>query len=175
MKASLNLGLSYELRAAFAETLSTTIVKEKRNNTVSVLNGFWMGGFTSGEGCFFVNIFKSAHHKVGYQVRLEFELAQHIRDELLMESFTSFFNCGVISRYSKDMVKFRCTKLSDISTIIIPFFKQYLPEGNKMKDFEDFCKVAEFLENKYHLTEEGLQKIRDIKARMNSARRNFLS
>lgn len=41
------------------------------------------------EGSFFVNIFKSSHHKVGYQVRQEFELAQHIRDELLMASFTS--------------------------------------------------------------------------------------
>jgi hypothetical protein len=101
-----------------------------------------MAGFTSGEGSFFVNIFKSAHHKVGYQIRLEFEIAQHIRDGLLMLGFTNFFGCGIISRYSNEneMVKFRCTKFSDISTIIIPFFKEYLPEGNKIKDFKDFCK-----------------------------------
>lgn len=130
-----------------------------------------MAGFTSGEGSFFVNIFKSAHHKVGYQIRLEFEIAQHIRDELLMLGFTKFFGCGIISRYSNEMVKFRCTKFSDLSTIIIPFFKEYLPEGNKIKDFEDFCKVGELMENKAHLTEEGLNQIREIKARMNSFRK----
>jgi len=130
-----------------------------------------MAGFTSGEGSFFVNIFKSSHHKVGFQIRLEFEIAQHIRDELLMLSFTKFFGCGIISRYSKDMVKFRCTKFSDISTKIIPFFKEYLPEGNKIKDFQDFCKVAELFENNAHLTEEGLNQIREIKARMNSFRK----
>lgn len=136
-----------------------------------------MAGFTCkarGDGSFFVNIFKSSHHKDGYQVRLEFEHAQHIRDELLTVSFTSFFNCGIISRYSEDMVKFRCTKFSDISTKIIPFFKVYLPEGIKRLDFQDFCKVAELLENKAHLTElrsgGGLNQIRVIKAGMNSFR-----
>ena len=54
------------------------------------------GGGGGGEGSFFVNIFKSSHYKVGYLVRLIFEIArsptvvrsatQHIRDELLMAS-----------------------------------------------------------------------------------------
>lgn len=88
-----------------------------------------------------------------------------------MLSFTKFFGCGIISRYSKDMVKFRCTKFSDISTKIIPFFIEYLPEGNKIKDFQDFCKVAELFENNAHLTEEGFNQIREIKARMNSFRK----
>lgn len=123
MKARLNWGLSDELKTAFAETFSTTSIIKRILNKEPVPNGIWMAGFTSGEGSFFVNIFKSPHHKVGFQIRLEFEIAQHIRDELLMLSFTKFFGCGIISRFSKDMVKFRCTKFSDISTKIIPFFK----------------------------------------------------
>ncbi len=92
-----------------------------------------MVGFTSGVGSFFVNIFKSAHHKVGYQIRLELEIAQHIRDELLRLGFTKFFGCGIISRYSNEMVKFRCTKFSDISTIIIPFLKNIYLKVTKLK------------------------------------------
>jgi hypothetical protein len=130
-----------------------------------------MAGFTSGEGSFFVNIFKSTHHKVGYQVRLEFEIAQHIHDELLMANFTSFFNCGIVSKYNENAVKFICTKFSGISTKIIPFFKEYLPDGIKLLDFQYFCKVAELFENKAHLTEEGFNKIRAIKANMNSLRK----
>jgi hypothetical protein len=35
--------------------------------------------------------------------------------------------------------------------------------GIKYKDFEDFCKVAKLMQNKAHLTEEGLNQIRQIK------------
>nr|YP_010390816.1 LAGLIDADG endonuclease [Fusarium brasilicum]UPX01610.1 LAGLIDADG endonuclease [Fusarium brasilicum]UPX01662.1 LAGLIDADG endonuclease [Fusarium brasilicum] len=175
MKSSLNLGLSDEIQDAFAETLSTNPNQERSwNPAESIPHGMWMAGFTSGEGSFFVNIFKSTHHRVGYQVRLGFEIAQHIRDELTMATFTSFFNCGIISRYSEDMVKYRCTKFSDLNTLIIPFFKEYLPLGNKLLDFEDFGKVALLLDNKAHLTEEGLNGIRKIKAvacLMNSLRK----
>lgn len=99
MKAQLNLGLSEELKTAFTETFSTSSIIKRILNKEPIPNGMWMAGFTSGVGSFFVNIFKSAHHKVGYQIRLELEIAQHIRDELLMLGFTKFFGCGIISRY----------------------------------------------------------------------------
>ena len=37
-------------------------------------------------------------------------------------------------------------------------------------DFNDWCKVAELIESKSHLTEEGLEKIREIKSNMNKGR-----
>lgn len=83
-----------------------------------------MQGFTTGEGCFSVNIFKSSHHKLGFQVRVEFELAQRIRDSLLIESVKDYLCCGIVSSYSKGMVKFKCISFTDISSIIIPFFKE---------------------------------------------------
>jgi len=171
IKGSLNLGLSDEIKGAFAETLTTSAVQERTRVVKSIPHQMWMAGFTSGEGSFFVNIFKSSHHKVGYRVRLEFEIAQHVRDELLIESFTYFFNCGIFSRYSENMVKFRCTKFSDISTKIIPFFKESLPFGNKVLDFQYFCKIAELFENKAHLTKEGFNQTREIKEGMNSFRK----
>jgi hypothetical protein len=42
--------------------------------------------------------------------------------------------------------------------------------GIKYKDFEAFCKVVEFIQNKAHLTQEGIYKIRQIKASMNRGR-----
>ena len=33
-------------------------------------------------------------NKLGFQVRLCFQLTQHSRDELLMKSLVEFFNCG---------------------------------------------------------------------------------
>jgi hypothetical protein len=37
-------------------------------------------------------------------------------------------------------------------------------------DYLDWCKVAELMKNKAHLTWEGLSKIRKIKAGMNKGR-----
>ena len=59
------------------------------------------------------------------------------------------------------------TSFSDMQDKIIPFFKKYPIRGTKLEDFEDFCKVAEMMEQNKHLTEEGLNRIREIKARMN--------
>ena len=42
--------------------------------------------------------------------------------------------------------------------------------GTKSKDFDDFCKVANMMKEGKHLTVEGLDQIRKIKAGMNTGR-----
>jgi hypothetical protein len=42
--------------------------------------------------------------------------------------------------------------------------------GDKTKDFEDFKLVAEIMKSKGHLTVEGLEQIRNLKAGMNTGR-----
>jgi hypothetical protein len=42
--------------------------------------------------------------------------------------------------------------------------------GVKKDDFEDFCKVVDIMKVGGHLTPEGLEEIRKIKAGMNSLR-----
>lgn len=52
------------------------------------------------------------------------------------------------------------------------FFKEDYPEGNKRSDFNDFCAVVDLMEDKAHLSEEGLRQIRNIKEGMNTKRVN---
>ena len=66
---------------------------------------------------------------------------------------------------------YRVTKFENIMNIVIPFFQKHKIEGIKAKDFEDWCRVAELIKNKMHLTEEGLEQIRKIKANMNTGRK----
>jgi hypothetical protein len=61
-----------------------------------------MAGMTTGEGCFFVKVNKG-RNKSGAGVQLVFQLAQHLRDKLLLESFVAYFNCGrVVCPTGKD-------------------------------------------------------------------------
>ncbi|RPB17899.1 hypothetical protein L211DRAFT_799397, partial [Terfezia boudieri ATCC MYA-4762] len=65
---------------------------------------------------------------------------------------------------------FLVTKFKDITDKIIPFFDRYPRPGGGVKDFEDFKRVAKLMENKAHLTKEGLSQIYSIKSKMNFKR-----
>jgi len=169
IKSSMNLFLSEELKVAFPEIvpveryLISSIDQEVKDPN-------WLAGFTEAEGCFYINLHKSAGREVNERVKIGFKLSQHVRDEQLMRSLITYFGCGNINR-DKNSFNFIVTKFSDIRDKIIPFFEKYPIIGNKLLDYQDFCKVAKLMENKSHLTEEGLNKIRKIKAGMNIGRK----
>ena len=88
-----------------------------------------------------------------------------------MKSFVKYLGCGNYNKKSNKKVgEFQCSKFSDISEKIIPFFKKHQIRGVKAQDWEDWCIVAELIKNKAHLTSEGLDEIKKIKFRMNRGR-----
>lgn len=92
-----------------------------------------------------------------------------------MRSLVDNLDCGIIKPDSRwPLVRFVVTRLSLpgglISDKIIPLFTKYPLEGVKRLDYVDFCKVAELMGKKAHLTPEGLEQIRKIQAGMNTLR-----
>ena len=171
IRASINLGLSDSLKTVFPNTVPVDrpLIKD-----ISTPNPDWMAGFVSGEGCFLVQIAKYGKGKLD-GVSLSFKVSQHLRDELLLRSFISFFGCGLFNYHhgkskSAGSGVFIVRKFSDISDKILPFFKDHTVEGVKREDYEDWLRVAELITCKAHLTEEGLDKIRKIKSGMNTLR-----
>ena len=162
-RASLNKGLSGELKTFFPNGIST-----KRSN-VSLPKNIdynWIAGFTSGDGCFSINISKDKGYKNGYSVKLRVSISQHNRDSLLMNHLIKVLGCGNIY-YNKAIVDLIVSNFNDIYDKIIPLFNEYKIEGVKYLDFEYFCKVAELVNKGAHLTLEGLEEIREIKSKMN--------
>lgn len=70
------------------------------------------------------------------------------------------------------MVKFIALKFDDVINIVIPFFNKYPLIGSKNLNFKDFCKIAVLVQNKAHLTTEGIEEIQKIKSKMNIGRDN---
>lgn len=168
IRASLNLGLTEALKEAFP---MYTPVARPCGELKIVEHPQWIAGFTSGEGSFMVSVTNRASYKAGALVTLSFRVVQHSRDEYLMKSFPAYWGCGKYYSSSKgDHGDFRVEKFSDISEIIIPFFHKYPIIGVKAADFQDWCKVAELMNTKKHLTSEGLDQIRKIKEGMNKNR-----
>jgi len=125
----------------------------------------------SGEGCFFISIVKDETCKLGYCTTLRIEIAQHVKDQLLIKNILNTLKCGYINnKHSMNAILLVISKLNDIYNKIIPLFNQYKIEGIKYLDFQDFCQAAELVSRKEHLTKEGLEKIRLIKSKMNKSR-----
>jgi hypothetical protein len=97
-------------------------------------------------------------------------ITQHSRDEeFLINCLIKYLGCGkYYSRSNKEYGELIVEKFTDIVEIIIPFFDKYKLQGAKQKDFEDFKKVALLMQDKVHLTSQGLEEIRKIKSGMNT-------
>ncbi len=168
IKASLNHGLSKELRVAFHNVKS--VLRPLAIDQV-IPHPDWMAGFVSGDGSFYLTIRKSHELKVGYRAEVGFQITQHSRDQVFMESFISYFNCGKIKKDTRHSVLyFTVSNFTHLIERIIPFFQEHKVLGVKFLDYEDWCKAAEIIKTKAHLTTEGINELRKLQDGMNSKR-----
>lgn len=163
IRAVLNKGSTPLLKEAFpnAVPIDRPLCNENLN-----LEPQWIAGFASGDGSFKISIKESNAYKTGYNIALIFVLTQHIRDEVLLKNIFKFFECGHVYSY-KEHSEYVCQSFKDIESKILPFFIKNPVLGVKYLDFKDWCKVAELIKQKAHLTNEGINLIRQIKAGMN--------
>ena len=118
IRASMNLGLSEELKLAFPDVVPVVrplVIDQKFKDPN------WLAGFTAAEGSFMINISESKTYSVGFQVTLNFVIGQHKRDEQLLKLLIEYLDCGNIYK-NGDAFDFRVSKFNDIIKIIIPFF-----------------------------------------------------
>ena len=96
------------------------------------------------------------------------------RDRELLEMVRNTIGCGAVY-FQKEQRANHCqcyrytvSAQRDILNTVIPFFKQYpLQSASKRANFEIFCQIANLVKEGKHLTVEGLEEIRTLKAHMN--------
>lgn len=168
LKVKLNLGISEKLKQVF--TNITSVLKP-----IVILQEIphpkWLTGFIDGEGCFVINIDNYISPLTGrniYNFCLTFFITQHTRDILLMESIVKYLDCGkVYQKSSHSVVDFKVGNFYNIINQIILFLQKYLLQSVKQKDYLDWFQASVLINNKEHLTAEGLEKIKRLKDGMN--------
>lgn len=118
LRTNLNKGLFENLNNAFSNIVPVArpVVPIR-----DITNPEWLRAFVEDEGCFHLNIQKSGSSE---KVWLLFQVTQHYRDTLLMESLIKYLNYGRVSNIlSTPAVDFQVTHFSNINDKIIPFFK----------------------------------------------------
>lgn len=90
IKASINLGLSSRLKQGLSDIIPVERPKVECF-AQKIKDPWWLVGFTEGEGCYIIHIQKSSSHISGSQVRLRYQISQHVRDSELLRSFVEYF------------------------------------------------------------------------------------
>src|SRR3989344_9680734 len=142
--------------------------------TLPTVSNEYVVGLTDGEGCFYVNVGKSSRYRAGYRIQLHFHLKMQERDRGLLEKVRNTIGCGAVYFQKEQRANhcqcYRYTVSSerDIQEIVIPFFTKYpLQSASKGASFNIFCQIAALMKEQKHLTTEGVEEIRLLKAQMN--------
>ena len=140
------------------------------DNQQERLDPSWIVGFTDGEGCFHISINKINEMSLGWQVLPEFRVVQHEKDEVVLNKIKDYFGFGNVRVNRKDhhgtRKEFRVRGLENLNKIV-KFFKENSLNTLKNKDFEIFAEVIGMMNNKEHLTKDGLDKIANLISGMN--------
>ena len=162
-KAAMNWGLSDNLKENFPLTVQTPrpIVTSDINN----ITPEWVAGFCSptaqGESNFSIFI-------TGKYASVRFSVSQDIRDALLLENLGIYLGCGIINKYkNRDVCELVVAKIDDIIMKIIPFFEKYPIKGSKYNNYIYFKEAAFIIKNKQHLTNNGMDRIKELKGIIN--------
>jgi hypothetical protein len=154
--------------------LSKQLNKKKRNFTTLVknskINPWFVTGFTDAEGSFGVSIYidKRIKGRIGWAIKPSIQISLNSKDINLLLQLQEFFGCGlIVNKNTRNEVSFRVNSIQDLTNYIIPHFENYPLLTQKAADFLLFTKIINIINNKMHLTEDGLQQIINLRASIN--------
>ena len=132
----------------------------------------YITGFVDGEGSFSISITPRNFKDVKWEIRLIFSISQHKRNRGILYKIKDYFRCGTIRPNRKDNTyKYEVRSLQDLKNIIIPHFQKYPLQTTKRIDFEIFTKVIQIMEERRHLTKDGLKEIIELLQKLPPERR----
>jgi hypothetical protein len=134
-----------------------------------ILNPHWVTGFIDGEGSFIIAILPSTG-ATKKKVSLRLSVTQKSHSVGVLYDLKNYFDCGLIIPSSKDCMRFVVQRKEDIINKIIPHFIKYPLQTSKELNFKTFMVASEIVARGEHLNLEGLNKIIDLKNKMNKNR-----
>lgn len=141
------------------------------------LSDDYLVGFVEGEGMFYIGIVPSKETKTGWQVIHFFKVSQNPSGLGVLSYFVKRFGCGYIKANSKTdftdkSLAYVVRDFKSLKNIIIPFFESKLVI--KKDVFGKFKRVINLMDEKNHLTKEGISEILDVAYSMNTGKRRVL-
>lgn len=138
-------------------------------NRIPREKGYYLAGFTDGEGSFNVSLRRREDHTMGWQVILTFNVSQ--KESYILSQFKRYLGCGKIRQRKDGLYYYTITNITSILEKLIPFFKKFnFLSQKKRKNFAIFCKIAMLVKDRMQLSKEGLEKIIQLRECLNEGR-----
>lgn len=143
------------------KVLSKQLNQKKFSTLISnaKLNSWFITGFCDAESTFGISIYidKRIKGKLGWAIKPSFQISLNSKDIEIFLKFKEYFGCGVIvNKNNRNESSFRVNSIKDLTNIIIPHFINYPLLSQKGADFLLFKEIINLMNQKIHLTEEGL-------------------
>ena len=140
------------------------------NTSVLQETGWYLSGYTDGEGSFCISFSLRSKLRIGIEVRPSFSVSQNKDRSEVLRLFQQTLDCGTIRPDRSDQtLKFETRNLETLIGKVIPFFKRFPLKSSKNKDFELFSQVCLMMNKGKHLNKTGLKKIIRLATQMNTS------
>ena len=128
--------------------------------------GYYLAGFSDGEGSFNLSFRKRKDYSQPWKISLCFNVSQ--RDKVVLTLFKKHLKCGTLRQRKDGVWYYEVNNFRAIRESVIPFFNRFgFLSAKKKRDFAKFKQLALLIEGGNHLNEEGIQRILEIRRQMN--------
>ena len=136
--------------------------------------GFYLAGFSDGEGSFNVSFRPRPDYSIPWKVSLSFNVSQ--KDRVILALFKRHLGCGTLRGRPDGVWYYEVTNINAIVENVIPFFERFpFLSAKKKRDFAKFKQIVALMQKGAHLTKNGIREILEIRERMNDGgKRRYL-
>lgn len=128
--------------------------------------GYYLAGFSDGEGSFNVSFRPRPDYTIPWKVSLSFNVSQ--KDRVILALFKRHLGCGTLRGRPDGVWYYEVTNLNAIVENVIPFFERFpFLSAKKKRDFAKFKQIVALVQRGAHLTKKGIREILEIRERMN--------
>ena len=128
--------------------------------------GYYLAGFTDGEGSFNVSFRPRKDYTIPWKVSLCFNISQ--RDKVILALFKRHLKCGTLRQRRDGIWYYEVNTFNAITENVIPFFRKFgFLSAKKKRDFSKFIQIADIISVGDHLTQSGIEKVLRIRRDMN--------
>lgn len=131
--------------------------------------GWYLSGFTDGEGSFNVSVKKVPDHTLGWKLVMSFNVSQ--RDRTVLALMKRYLGCGTLRERKDGVVYYEVTNIRSLYERVLPFFAKYqLLSASKKRNFSLFRKIVLKMVAGEHRSIHGFKEIMDLREILNEGR-----
>lgn len=142
---------------------------EKWLKNIDPKHGYYIAGFTDGEGSFNVSLKKRNDYAGEWKITASFNISQ--KDRVILSWIKKILGCGTLRERKDGVVYYEVTNITSLKEKIIPFFTRFnFLSGKKKTNFSIFKKIVELMSSGAHLNGDGFKQILELRETLNEGK-----